>query len=59
MASLLIAAAPFVAFSNGVHDNCKGFAAVCRSDTPNDRQALTLDTLATAAGLTWVMLKIV
>lgn len=47
---LLIAAALFVAFSNGANDNFKGFATVWGSDTLNYRQALTLATLATVAG---------
>jgi len=47
---LLIAAALFVAFSNGANDNFKGFATVWGSDTLNYRQALTLATIATVAG---------
>lgn len=47
---LLIAAALFVAFSNGANDNFKGFATVWGSDTLNYRQALSLATLATVAG---------
>jgi len=47
---LLIAAALFVAFSNGANDNFKGFATVWGSDTLSYRQALTLATIATVAG---------
>jgi PiT family inorganic phosphate transporter len=47
---LLIAAALFVAFSNGANDNFKGFATVWGSDTLNYRQALALATIATVAG---------
>lgn len=47
---LLIAAALFVAFSNGANDNFKGFATVWGSDMLNYRQALTLATIATVAG---------
>lgn len=47
---LLIAAALFVAFSNGANDNFKGFATVWGSDTLNYRQALCLATIATVAG---------
>lgn len=50
MAWLLIAAAVFVAFSNGANDNFKGFATVWGSDTLSYRQALILATLATLAG---------
>lgn len=47
---LIVIAALFLAFSNGANDNFKGFATIWGSDTLNYRQALTLATLATAAG---------
>ena len=47
---LLMAAALFVAFSNGANDNFKGFATVWGSDTLSYSQALTLATIATVAG---------
>ncbi len=47
---LLIAAALFIAFSNGANDNFKGFATVWGTNTLNYRQALILATLATVAG---------
>lgn len=47
---LIVVAALFLAFSNGANDNFKGFATIWGSDTLNYRQALTLATLATAAG---------
>ena len=47
---LLMAAALFVAFSNGANDNFKGFATVWGSDTLSYHQALTLATVATVAG---------
>ncbi|MBI3285629.1 MAG: inorganic phosphate transporter [Burkholderiales bacterium] len=50
MEGLLLAAALFVALSNGANDNFKGFATVWGSGTLNYRQALTLATLATIAG---------
>lgn len=50
MQGLLIAAALFVAFSNGANDNFKGFATVWGSDTLNYRRSLTLATCATVAG---------
>ena len=50
MEMLLIAAALFVAFSNGANDNFKGFATVWGSGTLNYRQALILATVATVAG---------
>lgn len=50
MTCLLIAAALFVAFSNGANDNFKGFATVWGSGTLDYRQALSLATVATVAG---------
>ncbi len=45
-----MAAALFVAFSNGANDNFKGFATVWGSDTLSYRQALVLATIGTVAG---------
>ena len=47
---LLIAAALFIAFSNGANDNFKGFATVWGTNTLSYRQALILATIATVAG---------
>jgi len=47
---LLIAAALFIAFSNGANDNFKGFATVWGTNTLGYRQALILATIATVAG---------
>lgn len=46
----LIAAALFVAFSNGANDNFKGFATVWGSHSLSYRRALLYATLATVAG---------
>jgi inorganic phosphate transporter, PiT family len=47
---LLIAAALFVAFSNGANDNFKGFATVWGSETLSYRTGLMLATVTTVAG---------
>lgn len=46
----IVAAALFLAFSNGANDNFKGFATVWGSGMLSYRQALMLATVATAAG---------
>lgn len=50
MEFLLIAAALFLAFSNGANDNFKGFATVWGSETLSYRGALMLATVTTLAG---------
>lgn len=50
MELLLIAAALFLAFSNGANDNFKGFATVWGSETLSYRGALVLATVTTLAG---------
>lgn len=47
---LLIAAALFIAFSNGANDNFKGFATIWGANALNYRQALFLATAATVTG---------
>ena len=47
---LLIAAALFIAFSNGANDNFKGFATIWGTNTLSYNQALILATVATIGG---------
>jgi len=47
---LMLIGALFLAFSNGANDNFKGFATVWGSHSLSYRRALTLATIATAAG---------
>ncbi len=50
MTLLLIAAAAFLAFSNGANDNFKGVASLYGSGVASYRSALTWGTFTTAAG---------